>query len=439
MFNLKQGQNRTILEPFTRPYLMMSKGAGASCNMRCDYCYYLEKEEMVAGEGHAQVSKMSDKVLEAFVQSYIASQPYNAPVSFTWHGGEALLRPRSFYEKALALQRKYAGGRRIENSLQTNGVLLNADWCRFFRDHNILVGISLDGTEEQHNKYRRTLSGGDSFALVMRGIGLLQQHGVDFNILSTVNSYNVDSPLEYYRFLKSIGAEYIQFTPIVERYAMGQKAYSHVQAPYIHARKDLRDMCHSVGTRLAPHSVRPEAWGDFTTSIFREWVLSDVGRIFVQLFDSTLARWMGLPPGVCTMAEICGHAGVIEHNGDVFSCDHFVYPRYKLGNVLETDLALMMHSQEQVRFGNAKREGLTEQCRSCLYLFACNGECPKNRFVKSRDGELGQNYLCKGYYKFFDFVAPYMDYMKDCLTQELPPSLVMRAIEQGILPNPQTQ
>lgn len=422
------------ISPWAKPFHIMSKAPGASCNMRCDYCYYLQKEELFTPQKAPQkLSRMSDEVLEEFIKQYIEAQPQGQTIVFTWHGGEALLCPISYYQKAIDLQRFYARGRRVENTLQTNGILLNEAWCRFFVEHNFLIGISLDGTEEQHDRYRRTQGGAPSFARVMRGIELMQRMGVEFNILSTVNRFNADEPDRYYQFLRQTGAQFIQFTPIVERIRRGAKAYQQVEAPFIHREIEQRLMHDSGEIELAPYSVLPEQWGDFTTGVFDQWVRRDVGQIFVQMFDATLAGWLGVAPGVCTLAPACGHAGVIEHTGDVYSCDHYVYPRYHLGNVLEGSLGQMMNSEEQLRFGRAKQEGLTEQCRTCLYLFACNGECPKNRFANSRDGEAGHNYLCAGYYQFWEHVAPYMDYMKACLMQGKPASLVMEAIARGEL------
>lgn len=413
-----------------RPFLMMTKAAGAACNMRCDYCYYLEKELLFPSKRF--VPEMLDEVLEAYTRAYIEAQPEGAPVSFTWHGGEALLRPRSFYDKALRLQRQHAGGREIHNSLQTNGLLMNEDWCRFFRDNNFLVGISLDGNERQHDAYRRTLGGQGSFRGVMRAIEMMQRIGVDFNILSTINSHNADEPLEYYHFLKGIGVQYIQFTPIVERIHSQSIKHQHIEAPYIDLKQELRQMHEGLDIRLAPYSIKASQWGDFLITLFDEWVRHDVGEVFVQMFDSTLAGWMGVMPGVCTLAPECGHAGVMEYNGDVFSCDHYVYPRYKLGNVLTQDLGEMMRSPEQQRFGKAKLEGLTAQCQNCRYRFLCHGECPKNRFVRSRDGEAGHNYLCQGYYNFFKHSAPYMQYMRQCLLLEQPASLIMDRLSAGL-------
>lgn len=413
-----------------RSFQIMSKAVGARCNMRCDYCYYLEKEELLSHQSFA--TEMSDEVLEIFIRDYISAQPEGCPVAFTWHGGEALLRPRSFYERALDLQKRYAEGRQIENSLQTNGLLLSEDWCHFFRDNNFLIGISLDGNEAHHNAYRRTLGGQGSFSRVMRAVEMMQRLSVEFNVLSTINSHNADEPLEYYRFLKGIGVRYIQFTPIVERIHSASLKHQHIEAPYIDLKRELRQMYEGLDIRLAPYSIKPSQWGDFLIAVFDEWVRHDVGEVFVHLFDSTLAGWLGVLPGVCTLAPECGHAGVVEHNGDVFSCDHYVYPRYKLGNILDKPIGSMMLSPAQQRFGASKREGLTEQCKLCRYLFLCHGECPKNRFIKSRDGEPGHNYLCHGYYAFWVHSAPYMQYMRNCLSLGQPASLIMERIATPI-------
>lgn len=431
MSSTRRGVSRVRTAMSTPPYQIMAKAVGSACNMRCDYCYYLEKGADASGAfAEAHSSLMSDEVLEAYVQNYILSQPLGSTINFTWHGGEALLRPRSFYLKALALQERYGTGYHIENALQTNGLAMTEAWAQFFREHNFLVGLSLDGTERQHDRYRRTIGGAGSFKHVMRALEILQRIGAEYNILSTINSFNADDPLEYYQFLKGIGVRYIQFTPIVERMAQGQARYTHIEAPKPLEAVKERLSYRGQGIELAPYSVRPRQWGDFLCEVFDEWVRTDVGGIFVQMFDSTLAGWMGVPPGVCTLAPRCGHAGVIEHNGDVYGCDHYVYPDYRLGNILEHDLGEMMHSAQQRHFGALKELALTEQCRTCTYRFACNGECPKNRFALSHSGEPGHNYLCTGYYQYFEHVAPYMDEMRRLLLQGQPPSLVMQTMGQ---------
>lgn len=401
---------RLIANPLARPLYVMAKPAGSLCNLACTYCYYLEKKELCRDVASPQSQQMSDEVLERYVREYIGSQS-TEEVVFTWHGGEALLRPLSFYQKAVRLQRKYAGGHRIINTLQTNGTLLNDEWCRFFKANHFLIGISLDGARTYHDALRRTPSDKPSFDRVMRGVRLLQRHGVDFNILAVVNALNADDPEGFYSFFKSIGCHYIQFAPIVERYhADGRLAT--VGEP-------------DEESQLSSFSVTPEQWGDFLCGLFDVWVRDGVGEYFIQIFDATLANWMGVQPGVCTMAKYCGHAGVMEYNGDVYSCDHFVFPQYKLGNIRSSTLIEMMYSPRQQRFGRDKYDALPRQCRECPYLFACWGECPKNRFIKDEYGEPGLNYLCRGFYKFFDHVAPYMDYMRSQLEQEQPPAAIM--------------
>lgn len=385
--------------PFTRPLYVMLKPVGAICNLRCSYCYYLEKKELYP-EG--KQFTMSDELLEKFIDEYISSQT-TPEVIFTWHGGEALMRNIEFYEKALMYQRKYARGRRIDNTLQTNGTLLNDEWCHFFKRNNFLIGISLDGPQHCHDKYRKTRDKRPSFYNVMKGIELLKKHQVEFNILAVVNDYNVNYPLEFYNFFKSIGAQFIQFSPIVER----------------------------VDGEMAPWNVPADKYGDFLIAIFNEWVRNDVGKIFVQIFDSMLANWVGVEPGVCIFAKKCGHAGVMEFNGDVYSCDHFVYPEYKIGNIYKKSLIEMMYSPEQIKFGNDKYDAQPRQCKECKYQFACHGECPKNRIIKTASGEDGLNYLCEGYYKFYEHIAPYMEYMKNELKNERPPANIMKTIREA--------
>ena len=392
--------------PFASPLYLLAKPAGSRCNLACKYCYYLEKSLLF--EKHSP-QVMDDALLEKFIHDYIGAQT-TQEVLFTWHGGEPLMRPLQFYKKAVALQRKYAAGRRIDNCLQTNGTLLTDEWCRFFKEQGWLVGVSVDGTQEMHDAYRRAKGGGPSHHKVMQGIRLLQKHGVEWNALAVVNDFNADQPKEFYRFFKEIGCRFIQFTPIVERLL-----------PHADGRQLAAVEEEGTGGMM-PFSVSPEQWGDFLIGIFDEWVKEDVGEYFVQLFDATLANWMGVQPGICTLARTCGHAGAIEWNGDVFACDHFVFPQYRLGNLREKSLVEMMYSPKQREFGRAKQTALPHQCRKCRWLFACNGECPKNRFARTADGEKGLNFLCNGYRRFFEHVAPYMDWMKRELMANRPPA-----------------
>ena len=398
-----------VFAPFSRPLYIMAKPAGALCNLACDYCYYLEKSKLYP---HHPASVMSDDLLEKFVEEYILSQTV-PQVLFTWHGGETLMRPLSFYQKAMDLQRKYANGRMIDNCIQTNGTLLTDEWCRFFHDNHWLVGVSIDGSQKYHDAYRKNRRGAPSFAQVMKGIELLNKYNVEWNAMAVVNRLNADAPLEFYHFFKQIACRYIQFAPVVER------ILPHADGRHLAA----VDEGNSEG--LASFSVLPGQWGDFLCTLFDEWVRKDVGSYFIQLFDATLANWVGEQPGVCTLAPVCGQAGVMEFNGDVYACDHFVFPQYKLGNIYSDSLVGMMYGERQMRFGEAKRASLPDQCRQCPYLFACNGECPKNRFCTTKDGEPGLNYLCKGYYQFFAHVAPYMDFMKNELLAQRPPANIM--------------
>ena len=392
----------TTISPFARPLYVMLKPVGAACNLACNYCYYLEKSNLYK---HQPKRQMSEELLERFVKDYIEAQTMNEVV-FTWHGGEPTLRPLSFYQKAVELQKKYAGGRIIHNSLQTNGTLLTDEWCRFLKANNWLVGISIDGPEAFHDRYRRDSQGRPSWQKVMEGIQLLQHYGVEWNAMAVVNRYNADHPQAFYRFFKSIGCQYIQFTPIVERNVQ------HADGRHLASINDADD------APVTDFSVTPEQWGSFLCGLFDEWVKQDIGRVFVQIFDSMLANWVGVAPGSCIYAKECGHAGVMEYNGDVYSCDHFVFPQYKLGNINEHTLIEMLYGEKQRRFSQLKYNKLPRQCKECRWAFACHGECPKNRFVNDRYGNPGLNYLCAGYRRFFEHIAPTMDEMKKAFTVE---------------------
>lgn len=392
----------TTISPFARPLYVMLKPIGAACNLACNYCYYLEKSNLYK---HQPKRQMSEELLERFVKDYIEAQTMNEVV-FTWHGGEPTLRPLSFYQKAVELQKKYARGRIIHNSLQTNGTLLTDEWCRFLKENNWLVGISIDGPEELHDRYRRDSQGKPSWKRVMEGIRLLQHYGVEWNAMAVVNRYNADHPQAFYRFFKSIGCQYIQFTPIVERNVQ------HADGRHLASIGDTTD------APVTDFSVTPEQWGNFLCGLFDEWVKQDIGKVFVQIFDSMLANWVGVAPGTCIYAKECGHAGVMEFNGDVYSCDHFVFPQYKLGNINERTLIEMLYGEKQRRFSQLKYNKLPRQCKECRWAFACHGECPKNRFVNDRYGNPGLNYLCAGYRRFLEHIAPTMNEMKKAFTVE---------------------
>ena len=405
--------NDNIANPFAKPLYVMLKPAGAHCNLACKYCYYLEKNKLYPT---AQRHLMSDEMLEQFTREYIEVQTMNQ-VLFTWHGGEPLLRSIDFYRKALSLQQKYAGGRRIDNVIQTNGTLLTDEWCEFFAQNHWLVGISIDGPQPDHDHYRLTAAGKPSWQKVMQGIKLLKKHGVEWNAMAVVNAYNVNHPLEFYRFFKENGCQFLQFTPIVERQTRHEDG------------RTLASLADKNEIPLSEASVTPEQWGYFLCAIFDEWVRKDVGKIFVEIFDCTLANWMGVSPGICAYSKECGHAGVMEHNGDVYSCDHFVFPEYKLGNIRDHSLIDMLYGEQQQEFSRLKHSSLPRQCKECDMEFACHGECPKNRFMKDKYGDSGLNYLCLGYYHYYQHVAPYMDYMKQELMAQRPPSNIMKVIQ----------
>ena len=404
--------NDNIANPFAKPLYVMLKPTGAHCNLACKYCYYLEKNKLYPT---AQRHLMSNEMLEQFTREYIEAQTMNQ-VLFTWHGGEPLLRSIDFYRKALSLQQKYAGGRRIDNVIQTNGTLLTDEWCEFFAQNHWLVGISIDGPQPDHDHYRLTAAGKPSWKKVMQGIKLLKKHGVEWNAMAVVNADNANHPLEFYRFFKENGCQFLQFTPIVERLTRHEDG------------RTLASLADKDEISLSEASVTPEQWGYFLCAIFDEWVRKDVGKIFVEIFDCTLANWMGISPGICAYSKECGHAGVMEHNGDVYSCDHFVFPEYKLGNIRDHSLIDMLYGEQQQEFSRLKHSSLPRQCKECDMEFACHGECPKNRFMKDKYGDSGLNYLCPGYYHYYQHVAPYMDYMKQELMSQRPPSNIMKVV-----------
>ena len=330
-----------------------------------------------------------------------------------------LMRSIDFYKKALALQKKYAHGKQIDNVIQTNGTLLTDEWCEFFSQNHWLVGISIDGPQKYHDHYRVTPAGKPSWEKVMQGIQLLKKHRVEWNAMAVVNAYNAEHPLEFYHFFRDNGCQYLQFTPIVERLTEHKDG------------RTLASLADKKEFPLADASVTPELWGNFLCTIFDDWVRHDVGKTFVEIFDCTLANWMGVLPGICAYSKECGHAGVMEHNGDVYSCDHFVFPEYKLGNIKDQSLIDMLYGEKQQKFSRLKHTSLPRQCKECDMEFACHGECPKNRFEKDKFGEPGLNYLCKGYYLYYSHVAPYMDFMKKELLAERPPSNIMRALNNN--------
>jgi uncharacterized protein len=380
------------------PFSVLGKPIGPLCNLSCRYCFYLEKEKLYPHAAGKAGWAMSDAVLDAYIRQYIEAAQDAPAVTFVWQGGEPTLVGVEFFARALEIQKKYAGGKRIENSLQTNGVLLDDRWCEFLAASRFLVGLSIDGPRALHDRYRVDRAGAPTFDKVLQGIQFLQKHGVEFNTLTVVQSDNSKHPLAVYRFLKEVGSRFLQFIPIVER--------------------DAED-------EVTPWSVEPQQYGRFLCSIFDEWVRNDVGRVYVQLFDVALEAWAGLPSSLCVFGPTCGDALVVEHNGDVYSCDHYVYPQNRLGNLTKTPLEALARSQQQHGFGQAKTANLPSYCLQCRYLSACNGECPKHRFMKTPAGEPGLNYLCPAYKRFFAHVDPYMAFMAGELANQRPPANVM--------------
>ena len=385
----------------------MVKPIGSACNLDCNYCYYRDKADIYNGT----MPRMSDELLETYIRQYIegASQQN---ISFCWHGGEPLMAGLPFFQKAIELQRKYAGDKTIENSLQTNGILVNEDWCRFFADNNFLVGLSLDGPEDIHDAFRRDCGGAPTFSRVMKAAEMFAQLGVEFNLLSTVNKRSEGRGAEVYKFLRSIN-HFMQFLPVVE---------------YVKLREGRRPLIVSPDEEdavEAPWSVSARGYGRFMCDVFDEWIKRDVGSYFVQLFDITLSNWYGVPPSLCAFCDVCGDGLVVEHNGDVYSCDHFVYPEYRLGNITEKPLVDMYKSEEQQAFGRDKREALPMECKRCNYYFLCKGECPKHRFGYAKNGEPYMNVLCEGYKMFFKHSDSAMRYMKTMLDKGESPALVM--------------
>ena len=393
------------LSPFA--FHVMLKPRGAVCNLKCEYCFYLEKQTLYPGSN----SRMSEAVLEQFTRQYIAAQGV-PEVTFSWQGGEPLLMGLDFFRRAVELQRTYRRpGMRCLNAIQTNGTLLDDDWCRFFREHDFLVGLSLDGPRRLHDAYRVDGSGNPTFERVLAGAHLLKEHEVEYNVLTCVHSANADHPLDVYRFLRDeVGTQFIQFIPIVER---------------------DNTTGHQEGEEITGRSVTGRQYGGFLISVFNEWVRRDVGRVFVQIFDVALGAWLGQRPGLCIFDETCGTALALEHNGDLYACDHFVEPRHKLGNIRESQLTEMVSSQEQQRFGRAKRDTLCRTCLQCEVRFVCNGGCPKNRVLRTPDGERSLNYLCEAYKAFFTHVDQPMRMMATELRSGRPVANIMLSLAMG--------
>jgi uncharacterized protein len=393
---------------------IMTKPIGPVCNLNCKYCFYLEKEKLYPGTRHWA---MPAETLERYIQQYIAAQQADE-VHFAWQGGEPTLLGVDFFRAIVALQQKHSGGKSIHNALQTNGTLVDNEWGEFLAEHKFLVGISIDGPRELHDHYRVDKGNAPTFDRVMRGLNTLKTHNVDFNTLTVVNRHNSQFPLEVYRFLKEVGSGFMQFIPVVERSAAEPQPNGLV----------LIQPSFNSTAEVTEWSVEPLAYGSFLARIFDEWVKKDVGRYFVQQFDVALESWMGMEQSLCVFRGTCGSALAMEHTGDLYSCDHFVYPENKLGNIAESDLGQMVRSEQQIRFGLDKRDSLPRMCRECDVRFACNGECPKHRFLTTPAGEPGLNYLCAGYKHFFHHIDPYMQFMASELRSGRPPANIMRFV-----------
>jgi uncharacterized protein len=396
----KKLQTAPAVRPANAPsaFHILAKPTGAICNLDCKYCFYLPKEELYKGSSF----RMTDEMLETYIRQLIES--HTAPeVTVAWQGGEPTLMGLDFFKRSIVYEKKYAKpGMKINNTIQTNGTLINDEWAAFFKENNFLVGLSIDGPREMHDFYRVDKQGEPTFDQVMRGLGFLQKHGVEWNALTTIHHANADHPVEVYRFLRDeCKAEFIQFIPIVERLA-----------PY-------NDM-------VTERSTTAEQYGKFLVGVFEEWVKRDIAKVYVQMFDVALANWHGEPSGLCIHSKTCGGALAIEHNGDLYSCDHFVTPQNKLGNIKEKYMLELVSSDQQVKFGNDKFDTLPKYCRECEVRFACHGGCPKDRFITTPDGESGLNYLCAGFKIFFNHVDKPMRMMSQLLLLNRAPSEIMQ-------------
>lgn len=400
---LNQPTKETLEHPHTnfRAFHVMVKGSGAQCNLDCKYCYYLSKEKLYPGSSF----RMSDEILEYFTKQYILAQK-GPEITFSWQGGEPTLLGLDFYQRAVEYQKKYQKpGMNILNSFQTNGLLLNKAWAEFLREHNFLVGVSLDGPQTMHDAYRVDKGGAPTQERVLQSIAMLKEHGVEFNILCCVHKANGSHPLEVYRYLRDVvGAQFIQFIPIVER---------------------DNNSGYQEGYKVTRRSVTGKKYGDFLIKVFDEWIQTDVGKVFVQIFDVALAVWCGNNAGLCIFEKTCGKALALEHNGDLYSCDHYVEPGYFLGNITQENLIGLVGSEKQVSFGQAKLDTLPQYCLDCEVQFICNGGCPKNRIRKTPDGEPGLNYLCEGYKAFFSHIDRSMRVMSQLIRQNRAPAEIM--------------
>lgn len=394
---------------------IIAKPTGSLCNLNCEYCFYLEKEKLYADEA---AWAMPDDVLEAYVRQYIEGQSIEE-IDFAWQGGEPTILGIDFFQKVVGLQKKYAAGKHITNAFQTNGVLLDDKWGEFLSRNRFLVGVSIDGPRKLHDHYRKDRGGGPTFDKVMKGISYLRKHNVEFNVLICVQKKNSYKPLEVYNFFKELGTNFVQFIPIVERItdAPDEEGLTRISPDF------------SQKAEIAPWSVDPLQYGKFLSVIFDQWVQHDVGKYYVQIFDISLEAWLGMEPSLCVFSRTCGRAAVIEHNGDLYSCDHFVYPENKLGNIMETSIKSMIDSEQQLRFGLSKLDDLPQSCKECPVRFVCNGDCLKHRFTSdNNDTDKCPSYFCDGYKYFFNHIDKYMKIMANEVRHQRPAANVMRYI-----------
>ena len=394
----------------------MAKPVGSTCNLDCTYCYYLSKENLAKGPG---AGRMSDETLEQFIQQYIAGSTGDE-VIFSWQGGEPTLLGLDFFRKVIVFQKKHAKpGQRIENDLQTNGTLLDDDWCAFLKEHRFLVGLRIDGPKEIHDHYRVTKGGKPTFDLVFAAAKRLQRHGVPFNTLTCVHRFNGRKPLDVYRFLRQeLGSTYIQFIPIVEHKQFERVAPQRWNNAELPREGEPEARPGHPNSIVTDWSVDPDDWGYFLAKIFDRWLRDDIGKVMVNHFETLVAQHLGLPSQMCVYTENCGTGVAVENDGSVFSCDHYVYPEYRLGNVKTGRLGEMVFSGEQIKFGKSKSASLPQYCRQCAFLNDCWGECPKNRFIRTPDGEPGLNYLCRGFKTFFAHALPEVERIAATLSKQ---------------------
>ncbi len=402
----------------------MAKPSGPSCNLNCEYCFYLEKHSILKNK---KQYRMSDEVLEAYIRK-IAEYNRIPELTYAWQGGEPALSGLDFYKKAIKLQEKYSEGRRILNSFQTNGTLLNKDWCDFFHQYGFLVGLSLDGPENINDYYRKDIKGLGTYNKILSSLKLMQQSKVEFNVLSCVNNVSSKHPLEVYRFLKNNGVRFIQFIPIVERQPDEQdkKLGLSLSAP--------PKLKRTSNQNLTSWSVKPTEYGNFLSVIFDEWIRNDVGSVFIMNFEWALCGFMGMEPTACQHRKVCGDALILEHNGDIYSCDHFMYPEYRLGNILNDSLDKIVLSKKQIEFGCSKNINLPVKCKKCEFLSLCNGGCIKHRFIDTSSTSYPHNYLCDGYKDFYRHSKPYFTLLGQIIRKGYPPQRVMEFAKRNFIP-----